>query len=143
LPVFADSDLKTFQLDPDDIEHRITKNTRALMPVHIYGLLPIWIKSWHRQEAQHSRHRGRLPGAPGGVEGKKVGTLGTLGCFSFQESKVLPGGEAGALVSDDEELIAKAYRFRNFGVDPKTHQYATRASSTESLILPPPCSWAA
>ena len=48
-------------------------------------------------------------------QGKRVGTLGAVGCFSFQESKVLPAGEAGALVSNGEDLINKAYSFRDFG----------------------------
>jgi dTDP-4-amino-4,6-dideoxygalactose transaminase len=128
LPVFADSDLKTFQLDPDDIEHRITKNTRAIMPVHIYGApanldkvlaigkkhnIPVIEDACQAHQAEW--------------RGKKAGTFGTLGCFSFQETKVLPAGEAGALVSDNEELIAKAYSFRNFGGDAKTHHYMTRA----------------
>jgi len=127
LPVFADSDLKTFQLDPDDIEHRITERTRAIMPVHIYGApanldkvlaigrkhnIPVIEDACQAHQAEW--------------KGKKVGTWGTLGCFSFQETKVLPGGEAGALVSDSDDLIAKAYMFRNFGSDPQTHHYETR-----------------
>jgi dTDP-4-amino-4,6-dideoxygalactose transaminase len=97
------------------------------MPVHIYGapahldkILAIGKK--HNipviEDACQAHH----------VEwkGKHVGTFGTMGCFSFQESKVLPGGEAGALISDDDELIAQAYMFRNFGSDPKTHHYAIR-----------------
>jgi dTDP-4-amino-4,6-dideoxygalactose transaminase len=127
LPVFADSDVKTFQLDADDIEHRITEHTRAIMPVHIYGApsnldkvlaigkkhnIPVIEDSC---QAHHAEWKG-----------KKVGGFGVIGCFSFQESKVLPGGEAGALMSDDEELIARAYMFRNFGADPKTHHYESR-----------------
>ncbi len=127
LPVFADSDPKTFQIDPDDIEHRITEHTRAIMPVHIYGapsnldkVLAIGKK--HNipviEDACQAHHAE--------WKGKKVGTFGKMGCFSFQETKVLPGGEAGALMSDDEELIAKAYMFRNFGSDPKSDHYEIR-----------------
>ncbi len=127
LPVFADVDLKTFQIDADDIEHRITEHTRAIMPVHIYGapanldkVLAIGKKHnipviEDACQAHHAEWKGR-----------KVGTFGAMGCFSFQESKVLPGGEAGALVSDDEELISRAYMFRNFGSDPRTHRYEMR-----------------
>jgi perosamine synthetase len=127
LPVFADSDPKTFQIDPDDIEHRITEHTRAIMPVHIYGapsnldkVLAIGKK--HNipviEDACQAHHAE--------WKGKKVGTFGRMGCFSFQETKCLPGGEAGALVSDDNELIDKAYMFRNLGNDPKSHRYAIR-----------------
>ncbi|HXX24849.1 MAG TPA: DegT/DnrJ/EryC1/StrS family aminotransferase [Terriglobia bacterium] len=127
LPVFADSDPKTFQIDPDDIEHRITEHTRAIMPVHIYGAPS------HLDKVLAIGEKHNIPVIEDACQahhaewkGKKVGGLGRMGCFSFQETKCLPGGEAGALVSDDEELIEKAYMFRNFGGDPKTHQYAIR-----------------
>jgi dTDP-4-amino-4,6-dideoxygalactose transaminase len=120
LPVFVDTDLKTFMMDPADIEHRITENTRAILPVHIFGnasnmdeILPIAQK--HNLSVVEDACQGQL------VEwnGKKLGTLGTIGCFSFQESKIIPGGEAGALVSMDQELTDKAYCFRDFGSDQK------------------------
>ena len=127
LPVFADSDPKTFQLDPDDIEHRITEHTRAIMPVHIYGAPS------HLDKVLAIGKKHNIPVIEDSCQahhaewkGKKTGSWGTLGCFSFQETKVLPGGEAGALVSDNDELIARAYMFRNFGSDPKTHHYETR-----------------
>jgi perosamine synthetase len=128
LPVFADSDPKTFQLDADDIEHRITEHTRAILPVHIYGAPS------HLDKVLAIGKKHNIPVIEDACQahhaewkGKKVGGFGALGCFSFQESKVLPGGEAGAVVSDDDELIAKAYLFRNFGGNPKTHRYETRA----------------
>jgi dTDP-4-amino-4,6-dideoxygalactose transaminase len=122
LPVFVDVDLETFTMDPADIEHRINENTRAILPVHIHGnaanmdeILPIAQK--RNLSVVEDACQGQL------VEwhGKKLGTLGTIGCFSFQESKIIPGGEAGALVSMDQELIDKAYCFRDFGSDQKGH----------------------
>jgi len=127
LPVFADSDLKTFQIDPDDIEHRVTEHTRAILPAHMFGapahldkILAIGKK--HNIPVIEDACQGH------GTEwkGQHVGTFGIMGCFSFQETKNLPGGEAGALVSNDEDLIAKAYMVRNFGLDPKSHRYAMR-----------------
>lgn len=120
LPVFVDTDLKTFQMDPDDIEHRITEHTRAILPVHIMGAPA------HMDRILAIAQKHNLPVIEDACQchvaewkGKRLGTLGTVGCFSFQESKVLPGGEAGALVSNNEELIRKAYMFRDFGRDPK------------------------
>ncbi len=120
LQVFADSDVKTFQIDPDDIERRINAHTRAILPVHIYGA-PANMDRTLEIAARHN-----LPVIEDACQshmaewrGKKLGTLGTVGCFSFQESKILPGGEAGALVSDRAELIEKAYTFRDFGHDSK------------------------
>ena len=120
LPVFADTDLKTFQINPDDIEHRITEHTRAILPAHMFGatvqvdkIMEIGRK--HNLPVIEDACQGH------GTEwkGKHVGTFGVMGCFSFQESKNLPGGEAGALVSNDPDLIAKAYMVRNFGLDPE------------------------
>jgi perosamine synthetase len=120
LPVFVDTDLKTFQMDPADIEHRITKNTRAILPVHILGAPA------HMDKILAIAQKHDLPviedacqGHTADWRGKRLGTLGTVGCFSFQETKVLPGGEAGAVVSNDPKLIEKAYIFRDFGRPPK------------------------
>lgn len=123
LPVFVDTDLRTFQMDPDDIEHRITEHTRAILPVHILGAPA----NMDRILAIAKKHNlavieDACQGHTAEWRGKRLGTLGTVGCFSFQESKVLPGGEAGAVVSNDEELIEKAYMFRDFGRNPKEHE---------------------
>jgi dTDP-4-amino-4,6-dideoxygalactose transaminase len=102
------------------MERRITEHTRAILPVHIFGA-PANMDKILAIAKKHS-----LPVIEDACQshtaewrGKRVGTLGTIGCFSFQESKVLPGGEAGALVSDHQDLIDKAYIFRDFGSDPK------------------------
>ncbi len=129
LPVFADTDLKTFQIDPDDIELRITEHTRALLPVHIDGAPA------HMDRILAIARKHNLPVVEDACQahtaewrGKRVGTLGTIGCFSFQESKVLPAGEAGAMVSNDPDLIDKAYIFRNFGWDSKRNGYIRRGT---------------
>jgi dTDP-4-amino-4,6-dideoxygalactose transaminase len=129
LPVFVDSDLRTFQLDPDDIEHRITEHTRAILPVHIYGAPA------HMDKILAIAEKHNLPVIEDACQaqlaewrGKKLGSLGTIGCFSFQESKILPGGEAGALVSNREDLISKAYMFRDFGRDLKGKGWKIRGT---------------
>jgi perosamine synthetase len=120
LPVFVDTDVKTFMMDPADIEHRINENTRAILPVHILG------NASNMDQIKAIAQRHNLPIIEDACQGqlvewsgKKLGTLGTIGCFSFQESKIIPGGEAGAIVSDHPDLIEKAYRFRDFGHDQK------------------------
>jgi dTDP-4-amino-4,6-dideoxygalactose transaminase len=129
LPVFADSDLETFQIDANDIEHRITENTRVILPVHILGAPAnmdriLTIAGKHNLPVIEDACQAHMAE----WRGKKLGTLGKVGCFSFQESKNLPGGEAGAIVSDDEELIQRAYMFRDFGHDPKKKSYAIRGT---------------
>lgn len=123
LPVFVDTDLKTFQMDPSDIEHRITEHTRAILPVHILGAPAnmdeiLAIAQRHNLPVIEDACQGQLAE----WRGKKLGTLGTIGCFSFQESKIIPGGEAGAFVSANQDLIDKAYCFRDFGSDQKGHR---------------------
>jgi len=120
LPVYADVDLHTFQINPDDIEHRINENTKAIMPVHIYGAAA------HMDKINAIGKKHNIPVIEDACQGplvewrgKRVGGLSAIGSFSFQESKILPGGEAGAVVSDDMDLIQKAYMFRDFGRDPK------------------------
>ena len=74
LPVLADLDPESYQLDPDDVERRITENTRAIMPVHMMGQ-PCHLERImaDRQEAQPDGDRRRLPGAPGRIPGQEAG----------------------------------------------------------------------
>jgi len=116
LPVFADTDPTTLTIDPASIESRITDRTRLVLPVHIYGMScdmePINAIAKRRGlgvvedacQAWLAEYRGR-----------KCGVLGDLGCFSFQNSKHIPSGEGGAISSDNEQLIDRAYAFHNCG----------------------------
>lgn len=116
LPVFADTDPTTFTLDPASIASRITDRTRAIMPVHIYGLPcdmdPI---------AAVVRPRGlkivedACQAWLAEYKGRKCGTLGDLGCFSFQESKHLPSGEGGAITGHSDDLLDRCTAFHNCG----------------------------
>lgn len=129
LPVFADTDLRTYQIDPGDIENRITKYTRVILPVHISGA-PAHIDKIMAlaQNHQLSVVEDACQAHVTEWKGKRAGTFGEIGCFSFQETKVLPGGEAGALVSNRQDLIDQAYSFRNFGTDARTGSYSTRGT---------------
>lgn len=116
LPVFVDSDRETFQMDARKIESRITPNTIAVMPVHLGGaaanldeMIPIAKK--RRITLIEDACQAHL----GEWHGKKVGSLGDLGCFSFQASKNLNSGEGGALISSNEALFDKAFAFHGNG----------------------------
>ena len=116
LPVFADTDPETFQINPDKIEERITERTRAIMPVHILGLPAnmdriMAIAKKHNLVVIEDACQAWLAE----WRGKKIGTIGDLGCFSFQNSKHLPAGEGGAVVGNDEELMDRAMSFHNCG----------------------------
>ena len=116
LPVFADTDPETFQLDPDTIEERITERTRAIMPVHILGIPAnmdkiMAIAKKHNLVVIEDACQAWLAE----WRGKKCGTVGDLGCFSFQNSKHLPCGEGGAVVGNDEELMDQVHSYHNCG----------------------------
>jgi len=116
LPVFADTDPATLTVDPASIESRITERTRAIMPVHIFGMPcdmePIVaIARRHGLAVVEDACQAWLAE----YRGQKCGTIGDLGCFSFQESKHIPSGEGGAITGMREELIDKCNSFHNCG----------------------------
>lgn len=116
LPVFADTDPATLTIDPASIESRITERTRAVMPVHIFGMPcdmdPINdIGRKHKLAVVEDACQAWLAQ----YKGRKCGTIGDLGCFSFQESKHIPSGEGGAITSLSEELIDKCSSYHNCG----------------------------
>jgi perosamine synthetase len=116
LPVFADTDPETFTINPQRIEERINERTRALLPVHICGLPA----DMNRILAIGRKHD--LPVIEDACqawlaeyEGKKCGTLGDLGCFSFQNSKHIPSGEGGAISGNNDALMDRCFAYHNCG----------------------------
>jgi len=116
MPVFADVDPATFQINPKSIEKKITPRTRAIMPVHILGLPAdmvniMAIAKKHNLVVIEDACQAWLAE----INRKKVGTFGLAGCYSFQNSKHLAMGEGGAIVSDNDEYIDRCFSFHNFG----------------------------
>ncbi|MEJ2702720.1 MAG: DegT/DnrJ/EryC1/StrS family aminotransferase, partial [Sedimentisphaerales bacterium] len=116
LPVLADLDTESYQLDPDDVERRITENTRAIMPVHMMGQ-PAHMERFMQISKKHNLKviEDAAQAHLSEYQGKKLGTIGDLGCFSFQSSKTIACGEGGGIVGDDEELMDKCYTVQNHG----------------------------
>ena len=116
LPVFADTDPETFLIDPSTIESRITERTAAILPVHIYGL-PADMDSINAIAQKHQLKvvEDACQAWLAEYKGKKTGTFGDAGCFSFQNSKNLPAGEGGAIISNNEELMDKCHSLHNCG----------------------------
>lgn len=114
LPVFVDSDVDTFQIDARKIERAVTGKTKLILPVHLGGSVADLdaILELGRRRGIHviedacQAHLAEW-------RGRKVGTYGKTGCFSFQASKNLNSGEGGAILTDDDELIENCYRFHN------------------------------
>jgi dTDP-4-amino-4,6-dideoxygalactose transaminase len=116
LPVFADTDPATLTMDPASIESRITDRTRAIVPVHIYGMPcdmdPInAIAKKHDLAVVEDACQAWLAD----YKGRKCGTLADLGCFSFQNSKHIPSGEGGAITGTSQELLDRARSYHNCG----------------------------
>ncbi|HAM10930.1 MAG TPA: glutamine--scyllo-inositol aminotransferase [Bacteroidales bacterium] len=116
MPVFVDTDPQTFQIDHNKIEAKITPRTRAIMPVHILGLpadMPkiMTIARKHNLLVVEDACQAWLAE----IDGKKMGTFGNAGCFSFSNPKNIPIGEGGAIVSDDEEFMDRCYSYHNYG----------------------------
>lgn len=115
-PVFVEPDAH-YQIDVDQIEAHITERTKAVMVVHLYGL----VAQMDRIVSVCKKHNLRLiedcaqsHGAKYG--GKMTGTFGDIGCFSFYPSKNLGAfGDGGAIVTNDEELAKEAKIYRNYG----------------------------
>lgn len=120
LPVLADLDPETYMIDPADVERRITENTKAIMPVLMGGqpadmdrLMAIARK--HNLKIIEDSCQAHLAV----YKGKKAGTIGDLGCFSFQSSKTLACGEGGAIIGNDDELMDHCYTVMNHGTNRK------------------------
>ena len=120
LPVFIDSDPETFMINADLIEERITANTRAILPVHIGGAAAdmdkiLAIAKKHNLAVIEDACQAHM----GEWRNKKLGTIGNLGCFSFQEGKSLCCGEGGAVIGNDEYIMARVDGYTNNGRDPR------------------------
>jgi dTDP-4-amino-4,6-dideoxygalactose transaminase len=114
LPVFVDTDLETFQIDAGKVEAAITDRTRVLMPVHLGGASAdldtlLAVSSRHGVAMVEDACQAHLAE----WRGRRVGTYGKTGCFSFQASKNLNSGEGGAILTGDAELAEACYEFHN------------------------------
>lgn len=116
LPVFVDTDLETFQIDANKIESAITDQTTCLLPAHIGGAPAdldtiLKIGQDHKIPVLEDACQAHL----GEWRGKKLGTLGDLGCFSFQASKNLNSGEGGAILTQNDDLFKNCRSFHDNG----------------------------
>lgn len=117
-PVFADIDPLTFNIDPDDVERKITDKTSAILAVHVFGN-PCDIDKLEKIAKKHnlkllfdSAH------ALGSYyKGRPIGGFGDLECFSLSGTKVITSAEGGIITSNDTELMHKMHLGRNYGAD--------------------------
>lgn len=120
-PIFADIDPATFDLDPDAVERCVGPRTKAILPVHLYGLPA----DMHGILAIAARHRlaviedcAQAIGAE--IDGRRVGSLGTIGCFSFFPTKNLGAfGDGGMITTNDGALAGRIRKLRVHGASTK------------------------
>ena len=120
-PVFVDIDEKTFNIDPQLIEEKITPKTKAIIPVHLYGQ-PCEMDEITAVARRHGlaviEDACQAHGAE--YKGKKAGSFGT-GCFSFYPTKNMTTGEGGIITADDPDVAKKAKMLRNHGQKERYH----------------------
>ena len=125
-PVFVDIDPQTFNINAELVASAVTEKTKAIMPVHLFGQMadmdPI-------MEVANKHNLAVIEDAAQSItstyKGKKAGSIGTVGCFSFFPSKNLGGiGDGGCVVTNDEQLYNRLFVMRNHGSKPKYyHKY--------------------
>jgi dTDP-4-amino-4,6-dideoxygalactose transaminase len=121
VPVFVDISLVDYNIRPDLLEAAITSRTKAIIPVHLYGQVadmdPI-MEIAQRHGLVVIEDAAQAIGAE--YRGRRAGSIGHLGCFSFFPSKNLGGfGDGGMITTNDAELAHKARLLRNHGAEPK------------------------
>ena len=118
--VLADVEKDTWNIDPKEVAKKITKKTKAIIPVHLYG---------HPADMDPIMELARKNGlfvvedcaeaAGAEYKGRKVGTIGDIGCFSFHASKLITTGEGGMCVTGRKELWEKIEHLKNHAMDEK------------------------
>lgn len=122
-PVIVDIEEESWDIDPQEIEKAITSKTKAIIPVHIYGQ-PCNMQAIMEIAEKHNLYVIEDCAEAHGAEfaGKKVGSFGDIGCFSFFGNKVITTGEGGMCITKDKDLYEKMLIFRDHGMS-RTNKY--------------------
>ncbi len=119
-PIFVDSDPEYWCLDCDKIKERITENTRAIIPVHLYGH-PCDMDAIMEIAQEHGLYVIEDAAEAHGAEykGKKVGSIGHISCFSFYGNKIITTGEGGMCLTNDAQLAERIRILKDHGMNPE------------------------
>jgi len=136
-PVLVEPDIRTYNIDPKKIEEKITKNTCAILVVHLYGkscemgpIMDIAKKHGLKVIEDAAQSHGAT------YKGKTTGTFGEFGAFSFYPTKNLGAlGDAGAVMTDDDALAKIILRLRNYGSDVKYYNEVVGYNSRLDEVL--------
>lgn len=117
VPILADIDPEVYCLDPRDVERKITEKTKAVIPVHLYGHPAEMDKILEIAKAHNLlviEDAAQAHGAE--YKGRKVGSIGDIGCWSFYATKNMTTGEGGMITTDDSNIAEKARLIRSHGM---------------------------
>jgi len=140
-PVLVDADWDTCNIDVSQIEDKITRRTKAIMPVHIYGH-PCEMDKILEIARRHNLYVIEDCAEAHGAEfmGKKVGTFGDIACWSFYANKIITTGEGGAIITNDKKIAKELRKLRAYYFSEKRHfdhkkiGWNLRMSSIEAAI---------
>lgn len=120
-PVFVDVNQENWTLEPEAVKARLNPATKAIVAVHLYGFMAD-VRQLRDLADAHGLYliEDAAPAIGATLAGRKAGTFGHFGCFSFQGAKLLVAGEGGMLVTDSPELFAKAVKLQEHGRKPGT-----------------------
>ena len=115
-PVFVDVELETWGMDPKKVEDKITEKTKAILAVHLYGYA-CDILGLRKLADKHGLYlvEDNAESFGAEVDGKKLGTIGDIGTFSFFGNKIITTGEGGAICAKNKELMDKILLYKNHG----------------------------
>jgi dTDP-4-amino-4,6-dideoxygalactose transaminase len=140
-PVFADIDPVTFNVDPGAVSRSITRNTKAVLPVHLFG------QCAEMDTLRSIADSAKVPLIEDAAqsigaewEGRRAGSLGAIGCFSFYPTKNLGGaGDGGMLTTNDDELAERLRLLRQHGMNPRYYHKVvginSRLDSFQAAVL--------
>lgn len=140
-PLFVDIDERTYNINPALIEQALTERTKAILPVHLYGQAADMEAVMNLAQKYNLKVIEDTAQAFGGeYKGRKLGTIGEIGCFSFFPSKTLGAfGDAGLIATDDDVLAEKLMMLRVHGSKEKYYNetvgYNSRLDEIQAAIL--------
>lgn len=119
-PVFVDAELSTWNIDPEKIAAAVTKKTKAIIPVHLYGH-PCDMDPILEIAKQHNLFVIEDAAEAHGAEykGRKVGSLGSICCFSFYGNKIITTGEGGMCITNDSKLAGRMHFLKDHAMRPE------------------------
>lgn len=140
-PVFVDIDPESYTIDVERIEEKINDKTKAILPVHLYGQpadMDLILELARKYDLKVIEDACQAHGAE--YEGKKVGAIGDIGCFSFYPTKNLGGyGDGGMAVTNNGELADTLKMLRNYGMKKQYHSlikgFNSRLDELQAAIL--------